>query len=219
MEEENDYVLLSRIQHFVFCRRQWGLIELENQWADNFLTYSGSLLHQKADNPYLFEKRKEVIIARSLPLVSHIHKLFGIADVVEFTKADEGVAIKKKRGLYQISPVEYKRGKEKQNNCDKLQLCAQALCLEEMFNTQISYGYIYYGELKKRIEIAIDESLRHELQKVISEILEYKQCKETPKEKYSKKCEGCSLNLICVPKLKSQHKKYLNEIYEWSECE
>ena len=152
---EDDYLMISGIQHFKFCRRQWALIHIEQQWAENEHTAVGKLMHEKVHDPYLREKRKGVIIARALPISSRELGISGECDVVEFHKCEEGVTLYGHRGLYSIYPVEYKKGKSKPTDEDRLQLAAQVLCLEEMFFTQISKGAIFYGETRRREEVEI----------------------------------------------------------------
>ena len=130
---EDDYLMISGIQHFKFCRRQWALIHIEQQWAENEHTAVGKLMHEKVHDPYLREKRKGVIIARALPISSRELGISGECDVVEFHKCEEGVTLYGHRGLYSIYPIEYKKGKSKPTDEDRLQLAAQVLCLEEMF--------------------------------------------------------------------------------------
>ena len=141
---EDEYLMLSGIQHFEFCRRQWALIHIEQQWAENEHTVVGELMHKKAHDPYLTEKRKDVLIARVLPVSSRILGISGECDVVEFHKEDDGIKLHGHRGFYKVYPVEYKKGKPKQSKEDVLQLVAQAMCLEEMFSTEILEGALFY---------------------------------------------------------------------------
>ena len=175
---QDDYLMISGIQHFKFCRRQWALIHVEQQWAENEHTVVGELMHKKAHDPYLIEKRNDVLIVRALPVSSRSIGISGECDIVEFHKCDEGIKLIGHRGLYSVYPVEYKKGKPKESDEDKLQLAAQAMCLEEMFLTQIPEGALYYGETRRR------------------EVVEF-----TAKVKTTKACLGCSLKDICLPKL------------------
>ena len=131
---------LSGIQHFIFCRRQWALIHVERQWQENGLTAEGRLLHTRADNPFFTETRKGEITARAVPVASYRLGLSGVCDVVECVEAPNGVKLPGRAGLYRPAPVEYKRGHEKRDACDEAQLCAQAMCLEEMLAVSISIG-------------------------------------------------------------------------------
>ena len=142
---------LSGIQHFLFCRRQWALIHVEQQWQENALTVEGRLLHRKADEPFIIEKRQGVIVARSVPVASPSLGLSGICDVVEFTPSPDGVHLPGHEGRYLAAPVEYKRGRQKHDHSDEAQLCAQAICLEEMLAISIPAGYLYYGQTRRRV--------------------------------------------------------------------
>lgn len=198
---EDDYLMLSGIQHFKFCRRQWALIHIEQQWEENVHTVVGELMHKKAHDPYLVEKRKDSLVVRSLPIVSREMGVSGECDVVEFHKCEDGVKLHGHRGLFSVYPIEYKKGKPKVTEEDRLQLAAQALCLEEMFSTEISEGALFYGETRRREVVEITEDLRQEVIGMFREMHQYFDRKYTPKVKYSKACNACSLRDICLPKL------------------
>ena len=198
---EDDYLMISGIQHFKFCRRQWALIHVEQQWAENVHTVTGELMHKKAHDPHLTEKRKDTIIVRALPVSSRELGISGECDVVEFHKCEDGIQLHGHRGLYSVFPVEYKKGKPKLTEEDKLQVVAQALCLEEMFSTRVAQGAIFYGETRRREQIEITEELREEVIHMLSEMHQYYARKYTPKVKPSKACNACSLKDICLPKL------------------
>ena len=157
---EDDYLMISGIQHFKFCRRQWALIHIEQQWNENEHTVIGELMHKRAHDPYMTEKRKDLLTVRALPVSSRRLGISGECDIVEFHKVEDGIKLLGHRGQYKIYPVEYKKGRPKLTSEDKLQLTAQALCLEEMFSTSITEGAIYYGETKRRETVILDESLR-----------------------------------------------------------
>ena len=194
---EDDYLMISGIQHFKFCRRQWALIHVEQQWAENVHTVTGELMHKKAHDPHLTEKRKDTIIVRALPVSSRELGISGECDVVEFHKCEDGIQLHGHRGLYSVFPVEYKKGKPKLTEEDKLQVVAQALCLEEMFSTRVAQGAIFYGETRRREQIEITEEVIH----MLAEMHQYYARKYTPKVKPSKACNACSLKDICLPKL------------------
>ena len=198
---EDDYLMISGIQHFKFCRRQWALIHVEQQWAENVHTVTGELMHKKAHDPYLTEKRKDTIIVSALPVSSRELGISGECDVVEFHKCEDGIQLHGHRGLYSVFPVEYKKGKPKLTEEDKLQVVAQALCLEEMFSTRVAQGAIFYGETRRREQIEITEELREEVIHMLAEMHQYYARKYTPKVKPSKACNACSLKDICLPKL------------------
>jgi CRISPR-associated exonuclease Cas4 len=195
---------LSGIQHFIFCRRQWALIHVERQWHENALTAEGKLLHQRADNPFFSETRKGVITARAVPVASYHLGLSGVCDVVECTEAPEGVKLPGREGLYLPAPVEYKRGHEKRDPCDEAQLCAQAICLEEMLAVSIGVGWLYYGETRHRVEVELTASLRSLVREISDEMHAYFQRGYTPRVKPSKACRSCSLADLCLPELQGK---------------
>ena len=198
---EDQYLHLAGIQHFDFCPRQWALIHIEQLWEDNSLTILGQIVHEKAHDETQIEKRGKVIITRNLPISSKRLGINGFCDVVEFHKSDKGAHINGREGVYMPVPVEYKRGEPKSDNIDILQLAAQALCLEEMFCTDINYGYIYYGETRHRLKVDFDDEIRNEVVKLFEEMHLYYRRGYTPKVKISKKCNACSLKDLCVPVL------------------
>lgn len=198
---EDEYLMISGIQHFKFCRRQWALIHIEQQWAENAHTVVGELMHKKVHDPYLKEKRKDIIIARALPVSSRTLGASGECDLVEFHKSEEGIKLHGHRGLFRIFPIEYKKGKPKSTQEDILQLTAQVMCLEEMFSTEIDQGALFYGETRRREIVNITPELRQEVVEMFKEMHHYFTRKYTPRVKYSKSCNACSLKDICVPKL------------------
>ena len=198
---QDDYLMISGIQHFKFCRRQWALIHVEQQWAENEHTVVGELMHKKAHDPYLIEKRNDGLIVRALPVSSRSIGISGECDIVEFHKCDEGIKLIGHRGLYSVYPVEYKKGKPKESDEEKLQLAAQAMCLEEMFLTQIPEGALYYGETRRREVVEFTEEIRNQVKSIFEEMHGYYERKYTPKVKTTKACLGCSLKDICLPKL------------------
>jgi CRISPR-associated exonuclease Cas4 len=192
---------LSGIQHFIFCRRQWALIHIERQWEENALTVEGRLLHQRVDDPFFTEKRKGVIVARSVPVASPSLGLQGVCDVVEFTESPQGVQLPGREERYLPAPVEYKRGKEKRDACDEAQLCAQAMCLEDMLAVSIPIGYLYYGRTRRRVAVELTAELRDLVRKVSKEMHAYDQRGYTPRVKTSRACRSCSLADVCLPAL------------------
>lgn len=198
---EEDYLMISGIQHFKFCRRQWALIHVEQQWAENAHTVVGELMHRKVHDPYLTEKRKDVIIARALPVVSREMGASGECDAVEFYRAEDGINLHGHRGLFKIYPVEYKKGRPKLTEEDELQLTAQAMCLEEMFSTEIPEDALFYGETRRREKIEFTQVLRKEVRDMFLEMHQYYDRKYTPKVKYTKACNSCSLKDLCLPRI------------------
>lgn len=188
---------ISGIQHFSFCRRQWALIHLEGQWAENLDTAVGSTFHGRAHGGEGGTVRG-VRTVRSVTLVSRTLGLKGIADVVEFDYGEDGGCdgIPKR-----VVPVEYKKGRSKVSDCDRLQLCAQALCLEEMLGIPVSEGCLFYGQTRRREAVSIDEGLRTRLEDVVSEMRDLWGREETPLPVRRGACRRCSLNDACVPAL------------------
>jgi len=183
---ESDLLPISALQHLLFCPRQCALIHNEQLWAENHLTAQGQVLHQKAHEPK-HESRPGVRITRSLYLSSRTYGLRGIADIVEFHH--DGTLL----------PVEYKRGRPKANDCDRIQLCAQALCLEEMRTTTITHGALYYGQKRRRTEVTFDDDLRTRTAAAARELHSLITSGETPPAHREPKCESCSLLDLCLP--------------------
>ncbi len=185
-------------------------------------------MHKRADDPFFNETRNGVITARSVPVASYQLGLSGICDVVEFTPSPQpspktgegallGVKLPNKDGLYLAAPIEYKRGKEKHDHSDETQLCAQAMCLEEMLSLNIPRGYLYYGETRHRIEIEFTTKLRTLVKDMADEMHNYFSRGYTPKVKTSKACRSCSLADICLPVLQEKviaASKYINQNIE-----
>ena len=200
----DDYLAISGLQHFTFCRRRWALIFVECVWADNELTTSGTLMHSRAHDSSITEKRGDLLTARSMPVVSHRLRITGNCDVVEFRQNDLGVDIFGREGKWLPCPVEYKRGKPQKNDSDRLQLCAQAMCLEEMLCCPpITEAFIYYGETKRREIVPLDDELRERVCKTLEEMRSYFTRGYTPRVKPKKQCVSCSLKDACLPKLQA----------------
>lgn len=207
---QDDLLPLSGIQHFLFCRRQWALIHIEQQWKENALTAEGRIMHQRVDDPFFTETRNGVVTARSVPVASYRLGISGVCDVVEFFPSPagrgvrgegEGVKLPNRAGLYLPAPVEYKRGKPKRESVDEAQLCAQAMCLEEMLSTEIPRGYLFYGETRHREAIELTPELRTLVREMSAEMHNYFSRGYTPKVKTHKGCRSCSLADICLPVL------------------
>jgi len=190
MYDESDLLMLSSLQHIMYCERQCALIHIEQAWSENFFTAEGRIMHDKADSNK-FESRGNVRIDYSVPLRSLRLGLIGKADVVEFHKqGDKWIPF----------PVEYKRGKPKIDDCDKVQLCAQAICLEEMLNVEIPEGALFYGQTHHRHDVIFDKALRMETEDTARKVHALIESGITPKAEYSKKCKKCSLLELCMPK-------------------
>ncbi|RMH19605.1 MAG: CRISPR-associated protein Cas4 [Acidobacteria bacterium] len=205
MFSEDSLVPISALQHLVFCERQAALIYLERQWADNRLTVEGSHLHAHADElGRRSETRGEVRICRGLALRSLRLGLVGRADVVELLRLPEaeaasGAALPGVAGRWRPFPVEYKRGKPKRDTSDKVQLCAQALCLEEMLDVAVPEGALYYGRRKRRYPVSFDAAMRQHTEATIQRLHRLFASGQTPRAKREPKCSRCSLLRLCLP--------------------
>ena len=182
----DDLLPLSALQHLLFCERQCALIHVEKQWADNRLTAEGQVLHAKANDPG-HETKTGVRVARALPLRSDTMAMTGIADIVEFHQ--DGTVV----------PVEYKRGKPKAGDEDRVQICAQSICLEEMLGVEIESGYLFYGKARKRTLVVFDERLRATTRSAAERLHQMVADGETPPAVREKKCDSCSLLGLCMP--------------------
>lgn len=203
---ESDYLMLSGIQHYAFCPRQWALIHIEEQWSENYLTTAGKILHTKAHDGEFAEKRGDLIIFRSLKVRSAKLGISGECDIVEFHKSKDGISLKGYDGTWLPFPVEYKRGKKKANDCDRLQLCAQAVCLEEMLCTKIPNGAIFYGEPRRREAVEFSYELREELTNTVKLMHDLYARKTTPKAQKNRHCQSCSIKDLCMPTLSEKDK-------------
>ena len=215
MYTEDDLLPISALQHLAFCERQWGLIHLEGLWAENPLTVEGHHLHDRTHEQQT-ESRGDVRIARALRLRSLRLGLAGVADVVEFrrvpspgppsTTGPPGVRLPGVPGFWQPYPVEYKRGKPKLGPFDEIQLCAQALCLEEMLGAPIPSAALFYGQPRARTEVPLTPALRRQTEDLAARLHDLTLAGKTPVARYEKKCESCSLLNLCLPKTTGAHK-------------
>lgn len=197
--KEDDYLMISGIQHFVFCRRQWALIHIEQQWEENFRTTDGRIMHRNVHDSGFNETRGDLITARAMAVSSAELGLSGECDVVEFRRCSDGVELFGRSGRYSVTPVEYKRGEPKTDLSDSMQLCAQAMCLEEMLCCEIPAGYLFYGETRHRFRVEFDEELRGKVRTAAEEMHRLYSQRYTPKVKRTKSCNACSLKDICLP--------------------
>lgn len=205
MYTEEEMLPLSGIQHYAFCPRQWYLIHVEQLWEENHLTAEGHLLHEKVHQPEESGRRGDVITLRSVPLASPSLGLYGYSDAVELHPASESQGAHfhhpKYPGDWEAIPIEYKRGRPKRTNADKLQLCAEAICLEEAYGIHIPRGYLFYGETKHREEVVFDTELRTEaLQMAVEMHRLYKGGASIP-PRYAACCRSCSLLDLCMPQI------------------
>ena len=200
MYSENDLLPISALQHLVFCPRQCALIHIEQLWVENLFTAEGRGLHEKVHGTDA-ESRPGVRIVRGLRVRSLELGLVGQVDVVEFHEAESGIELPNEKGFWVPKPVEYKRGRSKVDDCDRVQLCAQAICLEEMLGSEIEYGAIFYGRPRRRERVKFIESLRQKTEALARELHGLFAARTTPKANYQKKCKSCSLLDSCMPSI------------------
>ena len=200
MYTEDDLLMISGLQHLAFCERQWALIHLENIWSENRLTVEGKHLHERVHETEA-ETRKDVRVVRGLRLRSLRLGLVGVADVVEFHRDDaKGLTVPGLTGRWTVFPVEYKRGRPKPDRSDEVQLCAQALCLEEMLGGRVEAGAMFYATPRRRHDVAFDSVLREETERLSAQVHVLWEKGSTPKARYAPKCDNCSLIASCLPK-------------------
>lgn len=205
----------------MFCKRQWWLLDYHDVWFENYHTTLGQVLHEKVNKSGLKEKRKGIIIDRAMPVISHKYGIYGILDAVEFEKSKTGIKLKNRKGKYsyQINNIEYKKGKPKKDNSDLMQVIGQVVCLEEMFNTTIKTAFIYYKSIHRRIEYEIGNKERKLLKDTLEEMRSYLKNKEIPYYEYNKKCKSCSLNEICMPKVRTTKRTVNNYLKKYTGLE
>ena len=204
MYSEDDMLMLSGIQHYRFCPRQWALIHLEQQWDDNRLTIEGQLLHKHVDDPSYRQKCGDHITLRSVSIASKELGLYGISDAIELQPSEDiadTIQHPKYPGQWLPVPVEYKHGKPKKHEVDEVQLAAQAMCLEEMYGIHIAYGSFFYAEIRHRVEVEITPRLRDIVRECATEMHRIFQSRCLPKASYGKHCDRCSLKNICLPEV------------------
>ncbi|MBN1381232.1 MAG: CRISPR-associated protein Cas4 [Deltaproteobacteria bacterium] len=206
MFDPDDFIQLSALQHMAFCPRQCALIHVEQTWTESGRTAEGRIMHERVHEEGR-ASRGDIRIEYGVGLRSLKLGLIGKADVVEFHHQPDG--------SWLTFPVEYKRGKPKKDDCDKVQLCAQALCLEEMLNVSIPGGALFYGQTRRHLDVVFDKSLRSKTEETAKLAHELIAAGVTPKPVYEKRCENCSLIAECLPKTlqkKRSVKSYLNRM-------
>lgn len=196
---ERGILMLSGLQHFAYCRRQWALIHVEQQWQENLHTAEGQVFHRRAHDEEQTEVRGDTIIVRGMRVQSERLGISGICDVVEFTRSPDGIALAGREGRYQVHPVEYKKGAPKEHQADELQLCAQAMCLEEMLLCRIDEGSLFYGEPRRRTRVTFSPELRAQAEQMLGEMHQMDERGHTSRVKRHKGCSACSLKEICLP--------------------
>lgn len=205
MYPDDDLLALSGIQHFAFCPRQWALIHIEKLWAENVLTVEGKFLHEKADDPFFAETRQGVRTVRALPVISRELGLQGVIDVMEISEAKNGQT-------RAISIIEYKRGRPKPDERDEVQICAQAMCVEEMLGVSLLYGFLFYGQTRRRVQVNYSPELRQKVKTYAAQMQEIFKSGKTPLATNTKNCRNCSMTDLCIPDLAAKTgrvKKYI----------
>ena len=197
--------MISALQHYVYCPRQCGLIHVDDVWHENLFTVRGNILHEKVDTD-TYETRGTKKTVRGLRIHSFRLGITGRCDVVEFKETKNGE---------EIMPVEFKSGEPKNDISDKVQLCAQAFCLEEMLDTKITHGSFFYGKIRRRDVVEIDNELRLQTENIIASVREIVSKKIVPSAEYATKCRNCSLQDICQPKSMNKRKlqQYIKGLY------
>jgi len=204
---EDDLIQISALQHALFCERQYALIHLEQEWEENRFTAEGRALHERVDSEH-HESRRLFKQEYGMAVRSLQHGLIGKCDLVELWYGKDG-------SVEKVSPVEFKRGKKKADDTDRVQLCAQVLCLEEMFNITIGSGQFYYLQEHRRTNEVIDALLREKTISLIEQIMRIREAGETVAAKYEKrKCDNCSMIDWCMPKSAGDGHKRVNRFIE-----
>ncbi|MGA9364905.1 MAG: CRISPR-associated protein Cas4 [Bacteroidota bacterium] len=208
MYTEDDFIQLSALQHYVFCPRQCALIHIEGAWNENVYTVRGGILHEKVDAD-TYETRGTLKTVRGLRIHSFRYGLAGRCDVVEFRESQGGSATP------EVVPVEFKSGQPKRDISDEVQLCAQAMCLEEMLNTTVKHGAFFYGRIRRRVQVELGDQLRKQTEEIIAAVRDIVSREYVPRAKYMKKCQSCSLLDTCQPKAMSERRlgQYMKELY------
>lgn len=199
MFTEDDLLPISALQHVVYCDRQAALIHVERLWSENVHTVEGHHAHAQAHEAG-GESRGNIRIVRALSLRSLAIGLTGVADVVEFHRHDSGIVLPGRSGRWSIFPIEYKKGRPKRHRADEVQLCAQAMCLEEMFGTTVSDGALFYGKTRRRKVVSFDEPLRSSTLSAAARFREIVEQRLTPAARWGPKCRQCSLIDDCRPR-------------------
>lgn len=214
---DDDCIAISGLQHLAFCKRQWGLIHLNQEWAENYLTAQGKIMHERVDSGYQ-EFRRGVKQFSGLHVRNMDLGLYGRMDVLEVEQT-EGPYVKipwiKLSGNWRLRPVEFKHGKPKDHNADLIQLCAQALCLEEMTGLPVNEGSIFYCELRRRTEFEFDEDIRAETIGLAKEAHRLIASGKVPEAEENHNCKSCSLMDFCQPNIGNQKKlkDYYQELF------
>ena len=211
--EDAERIPISAIKQFAYCKRRFALMFIDREWESNYKIVEGDILHEKVDDPFIKESRGDLFRSRSVPVYSDCYNIQGICDIIEFIRSNDtssdtssnesnaGVKVGNKKGLWLINPIDYKNGKPEKSDADYYQLCAVALCLEEMFSTRIPSGDIYYGKLRRRVPVVFSDDLREKVAAAIEGISELLREQTIPSKAIDQNCSLCSLQNICMPGL------------------
>ncbi|MDO4281008.1 MAG: CRISPR-associated protein Cas4 [Peptococcaceae bacterium] len=199
--KEEDYLQISGLMHFLVCRRRWALVHIEGLWEDNVHTIKGNIFHERVHDASKREWRGDILTARDLRVFSPSLGISGACDAVEFHLDEAGVPLAGEEGRFQPYPVEYKSGALRIDHANHVQLCAQAMCLEEMLCCDVPEGAIFYGKPRRRQKIVLTAALREEVRTALEEMHELYQRRHTPEVRKTKACNGCSMIEQCMPKL------------------
>jgi len=216
MFTEDDFLPISALSQYYYCQRRAALMLIDQVWSDNVHTVEGSIIHERVHRTAK-ESRQELIKVRNLPLHSFTHGLSGLADCVEFHADKAGIPVKGLIGLWKLIPIEYKHGKVRNELEYEVQLCAQVICLEEMLGCSINVGYIFYSDDHRRKEVQFTEELRNKVSEGAQNIHELTKRGIVPLPEKSKKCQECSLNYDCLPKIKDSSGNYIKKL--WTDAE
>lgn len=215
MAYDEDFLPISSLQHFLFCPRQYALIHIEREWQENVLTALGRIEHERVDLGYK-ECRKGKKQFSGLLIRSERLRLQGKLDVLELdlvnATAPDNLSRLGLKGEWRAYPVEFKHGEPKVNDCDRVQLCAQAMCLEEMYSLPIEKAFLFYQRFKRREQVQLDSQLRTETIHAAEMLQELFYAGKTPPPDYSAKCRSCSMLDICLPKKLSASKSFYQQI-------
>lgn len=212
---EDDLLPVSALSDITFCERRAALHFIEGIWKDNLFTAEGTILHERVDEGSNTEARGNIRMAHSVHLRSLILGLVGKADVVEFHKTEtDGIKLKGVSGFWVPFPVEYKRGHLRHEHSFDVQLCAYALCLEEMLKVKVTEGALFYGKTRRRLAVCFDEALRQKTEDAAKRLHELITSGITPPPVYSAKCKKCSLLELCLPKISKKAGNYLLKVIE-----
>ncbi|MGI6635477.1 MAG: CRISPR-associated protein Cas4 [Christensenellales bacterium] len=203
--DTTDYLPLSGIQHFSFCRRRWALIHIEQQWQENVLTAEGRIQHEVVHQEGTGAKRRDILLTHGLRIISHALRLQGACDAVEFHADPDGVSLHGREGLWRPFPVEFKHGRAgTSTQADSLQLCAQAMCLEEMLLCDVPQGALFYQTTRRREVISFTPELRARVTDMAQEMNELFARGHTPRVRRRPVCKSCSLRDLCLPQLEAK---------------